>query len=318
MASGSPWRRRLGLLSLLALLAACATQTADLQRHAPAAMPRRAELAATPFFAQERYQCGPAALAIALQAAAIPATPELLLPEVYVPERQGSFAPELLAAARRHGAVAMTLPPRLEAVLAEVAAGQPVVVLLNLGLSWAPLWHFAVVIGYDLDAGEILLRSGSNARLAMAMATFEHTWARGGSWAMVALAPGRLARTVDEAGAVAALVDFERNNGPRQRRLAYAAALSRWPDNLTLLLGLGNAHYALAERTAAAEVFARAARRHPEAAPAHNNLAQVLGELGRFAEARAAAQRAIELGGPWRDQALDTLREIDARDRQHR
>jgi len=51
--------------------------------------------------------------------------------------------------------VAYQLEPRLEDVLREVAAGTPVIVLENYGFRIWPVWHYSVVVGYDLDAGEI-------------------------------------------------------------------------------------------------------------------------------------------------------------------
>ncbi len=121
-------------------------------------------------------------------------TPEALVPQVYLPARKGSLQAEMLATARRHRLVAYPLAPRLEDLLREIAAGNPVVVLQNLALDWAPQWHYAVAIGYDLDAREIVLRSGVTRRLAMTLDTFERTWARSGHWAMLALparAPAR-------------------------------------------------------------------------------------------------------------------------------
>ena len=38
----------------------------------------------------------------------------------------------------------------IHSVLPEIAAGNPVLVLQNAGWSWLPVWHYAVVIGYDL------------------------------------------------------------------------------------------------------------------------------------------------------------------------
>jgi hypothetical protein len=38
--------------------------------------------------------------------------------------------------------------------LREVAAGNPVLVLQNLSFAWAPVWHYAVVMGYDADAAQ--------------------------------------------------------------------------------------------------------------------------------------------------------------------
>jgi hypothetical protein len=303
----------LALLTCFLLLAGCATQTHDLLRQSAGGLPRRAELASTPFFPQERYQCGPAALATALSASGFSATPEALVAQVYVPAREGSLQPEMLAAARRNGAPGMTIPPRLSALLEEVAAGSPVVVLQNLSLPIAPLWHYAVVIGYDLDQEEVLLRSGTTQREVMKMATFERTWARSGYWAMVTPAPGRLPRSVEEGVAADALVAYEKSARPAQAHAAYQAALGRWPRNLTLRLGAGNTAYAMGDRGQAAEAFRQAAEHHPESAPAFNNLATVLAEMGRYEEARSAARQAVALGGPWREQSLATLTEIDAK-----
>lgn len=300
-----------GLLVVVALLTSCATQTQSLLQQTAAGLPRRAELASTPFYPQQRYQCGPAALAMALGSAGISTAPEALVPQVYLPAREGSLQPEMLAAGRRHGALSMTIPPRLDALLAELAAGNPVIVLQNLSLPWFPLWHYAVAIGYDLDREEIILRSGTTQRLTMPLSTFEHTWARGDYWGMVVLPADRLPVSAEENATVAALVALEKSAGARSARHAYEAALRRWPRNLTLQLGLGNAAYAAGDLAGAASVFQRASEQHPQSAPAFNNLAAVMAELGRLDEARVAAERAVALGGQWREEALATLQSID-------
>ncbi|MDB5769872.1 MAG: tetratricopeptide repeat protein [Burkholderia sp.] len=296
---------------LTLLLSGCATQTRALMQQAPSHLPPRAELTATPFFAQERYQCGPATLAMSLNAAGISISPEALVPQVFVPKREGSFQPEMLAAGRRNGAFSMTIAPRLDALLTEIAAGNPVVVLQNLSLPISPLWHYALVIGYDLNREEIILRSGTTERLAMPVSTFEHTWKRSDYWAMVTLPAGRLPVTAEQGAAADALVAFEKNTAAPQARKAYEAALQRWPDNLVLQLGHGNTAYASGDRAAAAEAFRRAAEKHPDSAPAFNNLATVLSELGQFEEAKQAAQKALALGGPWKEASAATLQSIE-------
>ncbi len=310
-----PWRGFApGLLLVLTLLSGCATQTrALLQSPAAASLPRRVELTATPFFPQERYQCGPAALAMSLNAAGISVTPDALVSQVYVPQREGSLQPEMLAAARRHGAVSTTIPPRLESLLTELAAGNPVIVLQNLSLPLFPLWHYAVAIGYDLDRGDIILHSGTTSREVMPLSTFEHTWARGNYWGEVALQPGHLPATADEPTATEALVAFEKINNPALARKAYAAALQRWPHSLTLQMGYGNSAYAAGDRHAAVVAFKDASRDHPDSAAAFNNLAMVLAELGHIDEARGAAKKAVALGGPLRETAQATLRAIETK-----
>lgn len=310
-------RRRQFLVAGMALglactgVAGCATQTRLVLTDPPGDLPRRAELAETPFFPDEDYYCGPAALATVLGAAGLPTRPEALVGDVFLPGRKGSLQLEMLAGARRHGAVAFVIPGEVEALMRETAAGHPVAVLQNLGLSWAPSWHYAVVIGYDLDAHHLLLRSGPIERQRIALRTFEHTWARGKHWAFVALPPGQLPVSAQEPETTRALVAFERNSDPNAAVRAYSAGLERWPDNLTLAIGLGNAHYAAGNLDGAERSFRRAAQRH-EAVPAYNNLAVVLLEQGRCDEARESAMHALALGGALDDAARETIRLIDA------
>ncbi|HSR01823.1 MAG TPA: PA2778 family cysteine peptidase, partial [Methylophilaceae bacterium] len=193
------------MLALLFLTSSCATKDViELKQNTR--LPKQVELYKTPFFPQEQYQCGPAALATALNAVNIKISPEQLTDEVYIPSRKGSLQIEMLAATRRHGAIAIKIPPKLEALLQEIASGNVVVVMQNLGLSWAPSWHYAVLIGYNLDKELVWLRSGKYKRFEMTMSTFERTWARSENWAFVALPPGKLPITTTPDEIIKALV----------------------------------------------------------------------------------------------------------------
>ncbi|MCW3478572.1 hypothetical protein OL229_03185 [Neisseriaceae bacterium JH1-16] len=92
------------LFSLLLLLVGCAStpQTAALLTRRPSDLPARVELTEVPFFPQDAYQCGPAALATVLVHAGVVTTPTELTPQLYLPERQGTLQAELLGATRRH------------------------------------------------------------------------------------------------------------------------------------------------------------------------------------------------------------------------
>lgn len=286
------------LLALLLALGGCATpQLTALKAEPPAGMAPHAEIRATPFFPQTAYHCGPASLATVLNFAGVNTTPQALADEVYVPERKGALQAEMLAAVRRHGLVAYPLRPRLDDLLREVAAGTPVVVLENLSLPIFPMWHYAVVIGYDLPREAIVLRSGTTRREVMALGTFEHTWARSGHWAMVAVAPQYLPLTANEDDYVAAVVALE-HVAPKAARQAYATAIKRWPKNRVALLGLGNTAYRMHDLAAAEDAYRRATAAHPQSADAWNNLAQTLSDLGRKDEALDAGRRAVTLGGP--------------------
>ncbi len=308
-------RRRFGLVCLaLALgpgVTGCAVQTAALLAQVPAGLPAQHELTATPFYPQTEQLCGPATLATALGAIGLQATPAALADEVYLPARGGSLQAELLAAVHRHGALATELPGRLDAVLTELAAGRVVVVLQNLGLSWAPAWHYAVVIGYDLSAREVILRSGTQRRLRLPLRTFEFTWGRSDFWAFVASRPGDWPATAVESAVLRAALGFERSAPPAAARQAYASALQRWPGNLSLAMGLGNATFAAGDAAAAADVFAATAQRHRSAA-AWINLASTWLSLQRPQQALDAARSAVALADPtWARQAAEVLAEAE-------
>ncbi len=304
-----------GVVLALLVLGGCAAplQSTKLLDAPPPELIHRVELEQVPFFPQERYQCGPAALATALAWSGAAARPEDLIAEVYLPRRHGSLTFELVAAARRHGRVPYVLEKDMQAVLSEVQAGHPVVVLQNLGLSWYPRWHYAVVVGFDIRRDLIILRSGAEPRHVVAMEVFERTWRRGDYWAMVVMPPDDIPRTAQELAYLEAVLPFEQAGDWQVARVAYAAARQRWPDSVGAGMGLGNSEYGRGDYAAAAAVFRRVLARHPGFAPALNNLALTLAASGEFAAAEHYAEEAMAAAGPRDKVYAETLREIRSR-----
>jgi hypothetical protein len=301
------------IVCIVLLLPGCASLHTDRILASAGALPEPVELAAVPFFPQEEYQCGPAALATVLNWSGVSVTPAELAPQMYLPERHGSLQLELLGAARRQGRIPYVLPPQLESLLAEVSSGNPVLVLQNLSLSWYPKWHYAVVVGFDLKRDRVILRSGPIERHETPLKVFERTWRRSDYWALVVLPPDRLPFTAEEIPYVQAVAPLERLARWPDTAQAYATALTRWPKSLAARMGLGNSRYALGDLRGAEEAFRRATQDHPDAGAAFNNLAQTLADQDRLPEAQAAAQRAVELGGPQRKTFRETLKQIEAR-----
>ncbi|MDP2418225.1 MAG: PA2778 family cysteine peptidase [Hydrogenophaga sp.] len=304
------------LLCGLLLLGGCATppQLTQLERQWPAQLPDRVLLEQVPFHPQDDNLCGPATLAMVAQAAGKSVTPEQLTPQVYLPGRQGALQLEMLAAARRQGLVAYPLAPTLQALLTEVASGHPVLVLQNLALPISPMWHYAVVVGFDRERREILLHSGTTALLAMPLSTFEHTWARSDHWAFRVSLPTQLPVTAQPDAWASAVAPLERVDA-QAAEAAYTTALSAWPGHRISLLGLGNTAYALGRREDAARAFEATTRAHPDFADAWNNLAQVQLELGQLEAAHQAASKAVTLGGTRLTGYRALLDNIDARRR---
>lgn len=304
--------RLVGGLVFLLWLTGCAgtPQTDSLTLQVPAALVTPTELSHTPFFPQEDYQCGPAALAMLMQAQGLAVTPDELKDEVYLPERKGSLQIEMLTATRRHGLLPYVLRPELEELLYEVQSGRPVLVLQNQGVSWYPQWHYAVVIGYNLQEGQLILRSGTIERYVMSIYTFERTWQRSQYWAMLALRPGELPVRPDEWHYLQAVVGFEQTKAWPLIDMLYRTGLHQWPTSKDLLMGYGNALYAQHELQAASAQYRSVLQEFPDYAPAHNNLAMVLAEQGEFSRALHHVQRAIDLGGVHSAEYQSTLSEI--------
>lgn len=304
------------LVGATTLLGGCATsgiKPADW----PSDLPQQVELRAVPFFPQTEYYCGPAALATALGASGVEIAPARLANDVYLPKRKGTLQTELTASVRAYARIAYTLAPNPLAAWREVAAGRPVIVLQNLGLSWYPRWHYAVMVGFDRPRREVILRSGPRARYIISESLFMRTWARSNYWALTILPPDALPATAEELPYLQAAAALEHARQFAAARQAYETALARWPDSATALLGIGNSAYAAGDLSVAEAAYRRATRVDPRAGPAWNNLALILAARGAFDDARQAALQAVAIGGAMIDEYRRTLQEIAVRRAKH-
>lgn len=115
---------------------------------------------------------------MALAHSGVKVQPEDLVAEVYSPAKRSSLSISIISGARRRARLAYPVS-RLDDLLREVAAGNPAIVLQNVGLPLFKRWHFAVVIGYDAARNEMILRSGTENRVTMSIRAFERSWAPG-------------------------------------------------------------------------------------------------------------------------------------------
>ena len=251
------------------------------------------ELVDTPFFPQQAYRCGPAALATLLTQSGLPVEPDRLAPEVYLPGRRGSLQLELMAASRRHGRIPYPVASSLEALSDELRAGRPVLVLQNLGLEKLPVWHYAVVIGIDPVAGRVILRSGRRRRVRMPTGRFLKTWRGGGGWGMVLLAPGELPANLDPERYTRAVAGMEAIAGASLVEAAYRAAVRRWPGYPAALFGLAHSQQRQHAYREAARNYRKLLTRLPGDPVVLNNLADTLRQAGCFGAARAMLEEAF-------------------------
>jgi hypothetical protein len=310
------WTRRLTLwAAVLLLVTGCTTlipQTVNLRTAWPEGVPRQVELTQVPFYPQDEYQCGPAALAMTMNTSGGRVTPESLVPEVWLPARRGSLQLEMLATPRRHGMVSYRLEPRYADMLREVGAGNPVLVLQDVGML-LPQWHYAVVNGFDYETGTLLLRSGLKAREEMPFSFFERTWLPGGYWAMVVTPPDRIPVTASEDRWLEALLGLARGGDADATVRGYRAALARWPESLAAAVGLANQLHAKGSLADATGVLRTALQKNPQSVILLNNLAQTLSDQGNNREALALIDRAADGQSPFASEVRATRQLIEER-----
>lgn len=254
-----------------------------------------AELKAVPFYPQETYQCGPAALATVISAAGVAIEPHELTAQLFIKGRKGSLQIEMLAATRRQGLVPYPNSGGLAHLLQQLRNGVPVVVLQNLAFSWAPTWHYAVVVGYDAARDEFLLRSGEERLRRTHSREFARTWDYSGQWMMTVHQPGDVPAGADALAYVRAANGLERVDQLQAALRSYRAASERWPESGVAWMALGNGHYQAGQFEHAEDAYRRAQQLNPRDPAAAHNLAWALIRQGKAKQALAPAQAAVRL-----------------------
>jgi tetratricopeptide (TPR) repeat protein len=222
-------------------------------------------------------------------------SPDQLRGKLYIPGKEGAVTTEMIAQARKFGLLVYPLDPDFINLLAEINAGNPVLVMQNLGFNWLPMWHFSVAIAYDLNAQKISLRSGDEVKHDVDFSLFLKTWQRANSWAIVIVPPENLPKTATALGVTKAATQLEQVGEIETAFNVYNAALKKWPENNIANFGAGNAAFALGYYDQAEAFFSDFLKFHPDSAIAWNNLSYRLDELGCISEAKAAINCALKM-----------------------
>jgi len=236
------------------------------------------ELTTVPFFPLEENHGGPAALATLLVSSDVVTLPDLLSPTLYIPKRHGALQLEIIATIRAFNRVPYQLGPTVEAIVDELRAGRPVLVLQNNGLQIWPVYHYAVVVGV-LRNGNLILRSGTTERRIMEQKTFFTSWEKAGKWAIVALKGNELPADRDITRYLTAVSRIEAIGNAQLAQECYRTILVSYPNNDLAVFGLANTMFAQADFVAAATFYSYLLHRDPARSEAANNLAESLAAL---------------------------------------
>jgi len=297
------------LFLLLLLIPSCMTapQT-NLLLQQSTNLPTAHEIENVPFYPQEDYFCGPTTLAEMLNFYDRDIQPETVAPSLFIPERQGSLQIEMVASIRQYGMLGYAELGNLNQLLSLVSEDKPVTVLQNQRLSWYPLWHYALVIGYDLETETVILHTGVNERRIVAMELFENTWRKGAYWMLAALPPEEGSDHFDPFLYVSAARDLIEVGQEQAGITALETASNQWSDYWLSYFLLGN-HFLQINPQDALNWFKRGAQAGSNETSYLNNYAYALLFNDCAPQALEIIQRATLLD-PDNDGLKDSLAEI--------
>ena len=299
------------LAGLLILLTGCQTppQTKLLLAE-PSAIARQHLIPQVPFYPQQEYFCGPTTLAEVAGFYGLNKDPTTIAPATFIPGRQGTLQIEMAAATRQLGLVAYAQRGTMSQLLSLVAENIPVIVLQNNALAWLPQWHYAVVIGYDLQNKEVILHTGLTEAYRLNFSTFERTWARGNYWLLAMLPPGKSSAQLDPFVYTKASQDLLSTQQVNSGITALKTATSQWPDYWLPYFLLGN-YYFSSQPLVAAQWFEKGLPFAEQEISYLNNYAVLLSEQGCKAKATTLIEAALKIS-PNDSNLLDSQQQIHA------
>lgn len=145
-------------------------------------------LSGVPFLPQQEDTCGPSSLAMLLRFHGKDVAVREILEETRTAGLRGTLVTDLATAARRRGVEAQVADLDLSGLRRRILAGEPVILLVDLG-TW--VWsrpHYLVAFGVTAEG--VVAHSGRSEAAVIPYETLERRWAKMGHLAIVAPAAG--------------------------------------------------------------------------------------------------------------------------------
>ena len=246
-----------------------------------------------PYFQQEQYHCGPATMAMILNHYGQSKDPSDLVELMYTKKVRGTFQQDMISAARRSGMMAIPIY-NFKNLVKEIKHQHPVIAFMNLGFDWYPMWHYALVYGFDFEDEVMVMHSGLEKSKRWDMIRFERSWKRGDYWGLVVFPPHQTAATASEHEHIRSAAALEASGHLEASQVAYHAIKRKWPKSYKAFMGLGNLAFVAGNYDEAKRHFQKALGLKRDFFFAWNNLALTLMKLDRHKEAKEAMLQAAK------------------------
>ena len=300
------------MLGSLLILQGCQSlpQTEQLINSPPDDVARQADISSLPFYPQQEYFCGPTTLSEVFNYYGHNVSPDNLAPDTFIPAKQGTLQIEMLAATRQQGLLAYSSRSDMTQLVQLINEGKPIIVLQNLSIEWFPMWHYAVVKGYDLDAQEFILHTGVTPDHRMSYELFERTWQRAKYWMLSAVPAGDTSKYFEPFIYINAAHDLLTVGQSEAAIASLKAATQQWPDAWLAYFLLAN-HYLGQDLNQSLNWFSQGYAVAEQQAMYLNNYAYALSLAGCQQRAKEMIEQALKLA-PQDDNLIDTKRQIDS------
>ncbi|HMK60720.1 MAG TPA: C39 family peptidase [Dissulfurispiraceae bacterium] len=170
--------RKKALAIVIVALILCACSSAPVKPQANAVV-----IGNVPFFPQEDYQCGPAALAGVLHYWGSSVGIGDIADAIFSKSARGTLTFDMVLYAERLGYSATQYQGSLDDLRSKIRDGYPLVVLVDYGVYVYRVDHFMDVIGYDEDG--VIVNSGRSKKKYLSNDDFLRSWKRTNNWTLL-------------------------------------------------------------------------------------------------------------------------------------
>ncbi|MBI4684018.1 MAG: peptidase C39 family protein [Nitrospirae bacterium] len=136
-----------------------------------------------PFYAQEKYQCGPASLAGVMNYWGVNITPDIIAEEIYSKSAKGTPDFDVILYPEKKGLVSERYQGNMYDLRRNIDEGYPLIVLVDYGIWVLQENHFMVIIGYNEHG--VIVNSGKEKEKFIPKEDFVKAWERTKFWTLL-------------------------------------------------------------------------------------------------------------------------------------